>query len=96
MTAASSCTITVRLKPRARRGRLVSADGLTIALAVTAPPVEGKANEAMVRALSELLDVPKSACAIIKGQTSRNKAVRVIGLDSEVAVRKLKEALSAD
>jgi hypothetical protein len=96
MTAENSCTVAVRLKPRASRDRLVSVDGLTIALAVTAPPVDGKANEAMLRALADLLDVPKSACSIIKGLASRNKAVRVSGLNSEVAVRKLKAALSAN
>jgi hypothetical protein len=90
-----SCTLDIKLKPRAKREKLVAADGLHAELAVSAPPVDGKANERMIKVLAELLGVPKSSLEIIKGQTSRNKAVRVIGLSDEAARRKLKEALCA-
>jgi hypothetical protein len=48
-------------------------------IALAAPPVEGRANEALVAYLADTLDVPRSAVEIIAGQQSRNKVVRVTG-----------------
>jgi len=48
-------------------------------IALTAPPVEGRANEALVEYIADLLDVPRSAVEIVAGDQSRNKVVRVWG-----------------
>ncbi|MNL74019.1 hypothetical protein D3C87_1995710 [compost metagenome] len=53
---------------------------------LTAPPVDGKANECLIEFLSDTLNVPKRAVHILKGDTGRNKVVEVDGLD-EVAAR---------
>ena len=54
-------------------------DALKIRLA--APPVDGKANEALVRFLADVLDLPKSAVILKSGQTSRRKVLEVTGSD---------------
>jgi hypothetical protein len=48
-------------------------------IALAAPPIEGRANEALILYLAELLDVPRSAVEVSSGQHSRNKVVRVMG-----------------
>ena len=49
-------------------------------IALTAPPVDGKANEACIEFFAKLLKVPRSSVTIAAGQTSRNKVVRVAGV----------------
>jgi hypothetical protein len=50
---------------------------------VTAPPVEGRANDALLRLLARALDVPVSRLRIVRGQTQRNKVVAVEGLSAD-------------
>jgi uncharacterized protein (TIGR00251 family) len=54
--------------------------GDRLRVAVVAPPVDGKANEAVVRALAEALGVPRAAVEIIRGETGRRKTVRLRGV----------------
>ena len=83
----------IRLKPGSSRDRVVSAGQEGISLAVTAAPVDGKANEAMIRFLAKVLDVPKSAISIRKGATSRNKLVEIAGMTKAEAVTHLNGAI---
>lgn len=80
----------IRLTPRAKgRDRLAGRreDGVVLAR-VSAPPVDGRANEALCRLLADALDVPPSRVSVIRGQTAREKVVRVDGLDdTQVAAR---------
>jgi uncharacterized protein (TIGR00251 family) len=81
-------TFSVRVQPRARRNAIVGEVGEALKLALTAPPVGGKANEACVAFLAELLEVPRSSITIAAGETSRHKLIRIAGLSaSEVATR---------
>jgi hypothetical protein len=62
--------------------------GDALKVALTAPPVEGRANEACVEFFAKLLKVPRSSVSIAAGHTSRNKVVRVEGLSAaEVRTR---------
>jgi uncharacterized protein len=72
-------TFAVRVQPRARRNAITGVVGEALKLALIAPPVEGKANQACVEFLAELLNVPRSSVTIVGGQTSRNKVIRVAG-----------------
>jgi uncharacterized protein (TIGR00251 family) len=54
--------------------------GDRLRVAVAAPPVDGKANEAVVRTLAEALGVPRSAVEIVRGEAGRRKTVRVRGI----------------
>jgi uncharacterized protein (TIGR00251 family) len=73
----------VRVQPRARRTALVGAEGDRVKIALQAPPVDGKANEALVEFLAEELGVTRRSVEILRGETGRNKTVRVQGLTRE-------------
>jgi uncharacterized protein len=76
----------IRVVLRASRCEPVGIQGDTLKLRITAPPVEGKANEACIALLAELLGVKKGRVAIIAGHASRTKTVSVEGMKaSQVA-----------
>ncbi len=75
-------TFSVRVQPRAKRNAVMGEMGDALKLALTAPPVEGKANDACIAFLADLLDVPRSSITIAAGETSRNKLIRVSGLSA--------------
>jgi uncharacterized protein (TIGR00251 family) len=66
----------VRVKPRASRSRVLGERAGELEVAVAAPPVEGKANEELVRILAEHFGVPKSSLSIERGAAGRSKLVR--------------------
>ena len=76
-------TFAVRVQPRARRNAIVGELGDAMKVALTAPPVDGRANEACVEFIADLLRVSKPAVTLVSGQSSRNKVVRVTGLSAE-------------
>ena len=71
----------IRLQPKASRDEIVGPHGDSIRIRVTAPPVDGRANRALCRLIAKHAGVPPSAVSVIKGETSRDKIVRVEGLD---------------
>jgi uncharacterized protein len=77
---AGSCTVSVRLKPNAKREKVEADENGGLAVWVNAPPIEGRANAALIELLSETLDIPKSYLSIKRGLGSRNKVVEVIGM----------------
>ena len=79
----------VRVQPRARRNAIVGELGDALKIALTAPPVEGRANEACIEFLAELLDVPRASVTIASGQSSRNKVIRVTGISVAEIRRRL-------
>jgi uncharacterized protein (TIGR00251 family) len=81
-----SAQILVRLQPRASRNELTGMrDGVLIAR-VTAPPVDGKANAALCKLIARRAGVAPSRVTIVRGETARQKLVRVEGID-DVALR---------
>ena len=75
-------TITVRVVPRGGKDSILgwSQDG-ALRVRVRAAPVDGKANDGVVRLLSRALDLPSSRVSIARGATSRTKLVRLDGID---------------
>ena len=67
----------VRLTPRASRTEIGGVRDGRLVVRVTAPPVDRAANDALVEALADALDVPRRAVLIVAGQTSRQKTVEV-------------------
>ena len=74
----------VRVQPRAKRTMIAGTVGDAVKFALAAPPVDGKANEALIRFFAELFEVPRSAVEIVSGGTSRNKVVRVAGVSADL------------
>ncbi len=79
----------LRIQPRASSEEVAGIAGDSIRLRLRAPPVEGAANEALVRFLAARLGVPRSAIALEAGRTGRNKLITVAGVTAEEAARKL-------
>lgn len=73
-------TFSVRVIPRSRCDTVEGAHGGAAKIRLKAPPVEGRANEALCRFLAGRLNVPKAAVKITAGQTSRTKRVKITGL----------------
>ena len=79
----SSVRLSVRAKPRASKSRILSVQGLTLEVALAAPPVDGAANQALLELLAEVLSIRQSALSLVLGQTSKHKVVEVLGLTQE-------------
>ena len=61
-------------------------------MALTAPPVDGAANDALVRYVSDLLQLPRRAITIVSGEKSRDKILAIVGMDPEDIVARLRAA----
>jgi uncharacterized protein len=82
----------VRVQPRARKNAILGEIGDALKVALTAPPVEGRANEACIGFLAAFLKVPRSSITIAAGETSRNKVIRVAGLTAAEIAKRLSTA----
>jgi len=82
-------TFAVKVHPRARKDAITGELGDALKLALTAPPVEGKANQACIEFFANLLKVPRSSVTIAAGQSSRNKIIRVTGLSATEIEKRL-------
>ncbi len=88
--AKDGATFAVRVVPRASRNEIVGIHGDALKVRLTAPPVEGRANEALVAFLAKRLGVRKGQVEIVAGAASRRKMIRVSGvLTQEVEERLL-------
>lgn len=74
-------TFEVRVTPRASRNRVVAVQDGMLKVALTAAPVEGAANDALVKLLAKALGVSKSSVQIVHGARGRTKLIRVQGAD---------------
>jgi uncharacterized protein (TIGR00251 family) len=81
--------ITVRLTPRASRDAIEGWSGDVLRVRVTAPPVDGRANEALVRLLAVTLGIAPSRLSIVTGAAGRTKLVEIDGMPLEDARRAL-------
>jgi uncharacterized protein len=78
--------VRVRVQPRAARDEVVGWREQTLRIRVSAPPVDGRANEAVERLLARAAGVAPSAVRVVGGATGRDKLVRITGL-TETALR---------
>jgi uncharacterized protein len=75
--------ISLQVQPKASRTEIVGDAGDFVKLRVAAPPVDGAANEEIVRWLSKMLKMPKTNIEIIHGDRSRKKVVLIAGIGTE-------------
>lgn len=85
----------VKVQPRAKKNAITGELGDALKLSLTAPPLEGRANEACIEFFANLLKVPRSSVTIASGETSRRKIIRVMGLSSEEVRERLYSKLAS-
>jgi hypothetical protein len=86
---AQGAQFSLRVQPRASRNGFAGLIGDAVKLAVTAPPVDGKANQAVIAYLAEFFRIPKSSVAILSGETGRNKLIAIRGLRAGQVLERL-------
>jgi uncharacterized protein (TIGR00251 family) len=82
-------TIKIYVAPRSSANSVIGVHDGEIKVAITAPPVDGAANRALVEFIAKRLSVPKSAVSLVAGETSRHKVVAVAGIDAQIALQML-------
>lgn len=86
-----SVFLSVYVQPGASKSEFVGPHNGSLKIRIKSPPVDGKANEALVEFLADFLQITKRSVEVIKGQTQRNKIVKISGIDSKL----IEAALSA-
>jgi len=86
-------TFQVKVHPHAKKNAIAGEIGDAVKLALTAPPIDGRANQACIAFFAELLNVPRSSVTIAAGQSSRNKVIRVSGLSAAQVQEHLRSAM---
>lgn len=76
-------TLTLHIQPGAKTTEFAGLHGDALKIRLAAPPVDGKANEALIKFVAETLKLPKSAVILKSGQTSRRKVLKVNGSSRE-------------
>jgi uncharacterized protein len=92
--SAQGVSFAVKVHPRARKNAITGSVGDALKLSLTAPPVDGKANQAVIEFFADLFAIPRSSVTIASGETSRNKVVRVSGMSRSLVEQRL--ALASD
>ena len=83
------CLLTIKATPRASRTAIAGADADWLRIRLQAPPVDGRANEALTEFLAAKLDLPRRAIVVVAGETGRIKKVRVAGVGVAAVREKL-------
>lgn len=86
-------SFSVRVQPRASRSGIVGELDGALKIRLAAPPVDGEANEELIRFLAKLFDVSRQQVSILSGQTSKNKLIRVDGIVVDKGEQVLESAL---
>jgi len=85
----SGVTFAVKVHPRAKKNAITGELGDALKLALTAPPIDGRANEACIEFFAKLLNLPRSSITIASGENSRRKIMRI----EELSVDELRQRL---
>jgi uncharacterized protein (TIGR00251 family) len=76
---ADGCTLSVRVHPGARKNAVTGIHAGAVKIALTTPPTDGRANEALIALLADLLRLPRARITLLTGATSRTKLLRITG-----------------
>lgn len=86
-TVGGALVVDIQVVPRASRTAVGGMTGERLRVAVTAPPVDGAANAAVIEALADAFAVPRRAVEIVRGETGRRKTMRISGATAETLER---------
>jgi len=84
--------IYVKLQPRSSRDRVEGEQNGRLKVRLTAPPVGGAANAALIKFMAKVLDVPKGSISLVRGERSREKTLFVAGVTAAAVEARLEEA----
>lgn len=73
------CTLVVRAHPGARKNDITGLHAGAVKISLTAPPVDGRANEALIEFMAERLRIPRARISLVSGATGRLKLLRITG-----------------
>lgn len=76
----ASVSLSVHVQPKASRTRIAGLHGEALKLCITSPPVDGKANGAVIQFFAKLFKIPKAAVTIASGEASRDKRIILAGV----------------
>ncbi len=86
VTDYNGCTrITCRVQPRSSRCKVMGIFDGALKIALTAPPVDGKANAALCEFFASLFHCPKSSVSVVSGMTAKNKIIEISGISASTA-----------
>ena len=85
--------LAIRVIPRSPQSAITGRRGEALVVRLAAPPVEGAANDALIEYLARVFDRPKRDVTILAGEKSRDKRVRIDGIDDEAATARLSAIL---
>ncbi len=88
-SVANGCRIRVHVTPRASKTEIAGVHGDALAVRLQAPPVDGKANQALCAFFAERVGVQKRAVHVVSGNTSREKVLSVAGTEVADVIEKL-------
>ncbi|KUG02705.1 hypothetical protein ASZ90_019899 [hydrocarbon metagenome] len=80
----------IKVQPRSSKNQIAGKQEGALKIKLTAPPVEGEANQALINFLSAFLKIPKRNINLIKGETSRHKLVEIQGIDKDTFIKLIK------
>jgi hypothetical protein len=81
--SSEGATFAVKVHPRAKKNAITGEIGDALKVSLTAPPLDGKANDACIEFFAKLLKVPRASVTIASGHSGRRKVIRVMGLSVE-------------
>jgi hypothetical protein len=81
--SSEGATFAVKVHPRAKKNAITGEVGDALKVSLTAPPLDGKANDACIEFFAKLLKVPRASVTIATGHSGRRKVIRVMGLSVE-------------
>ncbi|EKD69854.1 MAG: hypothetical protein ACD_46C00713G0005 [uncultured bacterium] len=84
--------LTIYLQPGSKKSEICGMHDGHIKIKLNAPPVDGKANAALILFLSNLIGIPKSSIELISGQKSRIKRIKITGISQEMIDKKIKKS----
>ncbi len=89
--AGNDIIVKVKIVPGSSKNKIIGVYNDSLKIAITAPPVEGKANKKCIAYLAKYFDVAKSKIEIISGQTSKNKLIKIYDISQKKFLEKIEK-----
>jgi len=93
-TDTTSVSLSIHVQPKASRTRIAGLHGDAIKLCITSPPVDGKANAAVIQFIAKLFKIPRAAVTLASGEASRDKRLILAGISMAQAEAVLQPLLA--